>query len=289
MADRVQVTAGGGVVWRIGSADEIEVALVHRPRYDDWSLPKGKREPGETILAAAVREVHEEIGSTVAVSRRLGDVRYRIGDTRKTVSYWVMRHLAGEFVANREVDELVWLPVAAARGQCSYELDRGVLDEFASAPPPEAVLVVVRHARAGKRTEWAGADQLRPLDPVGVRQAARLVALVGRFGPTRVVSADPTRCVQTIEPTAAALGLPVEVDATFGDEQLRAGHTAKALLELAEPGTVTVVCSQGSAIPTMIEDSVPAVASSTTRKAAVWVLGVTGGLVESADYYTDAI
>jgi 8-oxo-dGTP pyrophosphatase MutT (NUDIX family)/phosphohistidine phosphatase SixA len=270
--------------------DGPELALVHRPRYDDWTLPKGKCEPGESALEAAVREVREELGCTVVVSRRLGEVRYRVGTARKTVSYWVMGYRDGEQVPREgdEVDDVLWLSPSRARRQLTYELDRAVLARFVAVPLPDAVIVLVRHAKAGKSSEWRGDDLLRPLDTSGERQAARLTPLLRRFGPTRIVTADPKRCVQTITPAAAALGLAVEVDPRFGDEHFRARRTSAALLELAVPGSVTAVCSQGTTIPTMISELVPSERSTATRKAAVWVLSIADGSVVSADYYDDA-
>src|SRR5512139_3562201 len=120
MAGAFTVAAAGGVVWR-GNHKSVEVALVHRPRYDDWTLPKGKLADGETELAAAVREVGEEIGSTVAVSRRIGRIRYDVEGVRKTVTYWVMRDLGGEFRPGAEVDAVEWLTPGKARKRLSYE------------------------------------------------------------------------------------------------------------------------------------------------------------------------
>ena len=105
------ITAAGGVVWRIRDGAP-EVQIIHRPRYDDWTLPKGKLLPGEPDLAAAVREVGEEIGATVAVQRRIGTIKYLVGDARKKVTYWSMRYRGGEFEPNDEVDN-----VAVATGR----------------------------------------------------------------------------------------------------------------------------------------------------------------------------
>jgi 8-oxo-dGTP diphosphatase len=127
--DQGFVRAAGGVVIRAGDAGEPEVLLVHRPRYDDWSLPKGKCEPGESYEDCARREVEEETGFAVELDRALPDVRYRDQKDRpKLVRYWVMRPASTtEFVANDEVDEIVWLPVEEARLKLSYDHDRGLL------------------------------------------------------------------------------------------------------------------------------------------------------------------
>lgn len=280
------IQAAGGVVWR-RHGDTVLVAVVHRARYDDWSLPKGKLDGAESALAAAVREVREETGAHVAVSRRIGTVRYATATGPKRVTYWAMRYQDGEFAATDEVDGLDWLDVPAARTRLGYSTDRTVLDDFAALPAPDAVIVLVRHARAGKRSEWHRDDRLRPLDPVGRAQAQQLARLLRCFAPDRVYAADRTRCVQTVEPLAAALGLPVRVEPAFSDESYTAAPatTVTAVLALGKPGTVSVVCGQGIGIPEVLERIGPGLRSSETRKGAWWVLTLVDGEVVSADHY----
>jgi 8-oxo-dGTP diphosphatase len=269
---------------------KIEVALVHRPRYDDWTLPKGKLAAGETELAAAVREVEEELGSQVAVSRRITTITYPIDSARKRVTYWVMKHTAGEFEPNDEVDDVQWLRPKHARGALSYDVDREVLIDFMAVPVPESVIVLVRHARAGKRSEWHGPDAKRPLDESGREQARRLVEFLSAFAPTRVVSANLARCTETVQPLADSLGLTVAVDPAFSDEEYTATPTATetSLWSLAKPGKVTVVCSQGVTVPGLIDRVVRGTRPSDTRKGDAWVLSIVDGTVVSADYYDDA-
>ena len=283
------VAAAGGVVWRDGTGD-VEVALVHRPRYDDWSLPKGKLEHREPELSAAVREVGEELGATVAVSRRLGRVRYHHDGLKKTVVYWAMRHLDGAFVPGAEVDAVEWLSPAQAGKRLTYGVDRPVLADFAALPVPDSVIVLVRHAKAGKRSDWPGEDRLRPLDAAGVHQATDLVGLLRCFAPQQVISADVTRCVQTVEPLARSLGVDVRLDPAFADDSYVETPTATqtALLSLAKPGTVTVVCSQGTTIPGLIDDLGPGTDASDTRKGSAWALSLVDGDIIAADYYGDA-
>jgi 8-oxo-dGTP diphosphatase len=283
------VRAAGGVVWRVHKG-RVEIALVHRPRYDDWALPKGKLEPGETELAAGVREVREELGSEVAVSRRIGRSSYRIDGATKQVTFWVMRHLDGEFRATNEIDDVQWLPAKQARKAMSYEIEREVVRDFSLVPLPESVIVLLRHARAGKRSEWRGDDTLRPLDPLGVEQAMRLTEFLRRFAPDRIVSADRVRCVQTVQPLADVLGLDVLLDPVFSDEGYARspGRAETALLALAKPGRVTVICSQGDAIPGLVDRLTRGTRSTDTRKGAAWVLSTVDGTVVSADYYEDA-
>ena len=281
------IAAAGGVVWR-GPQSAVELAVVHRPRYDDWSLPKGKLADGESELQAAVREVGEELGSTVAVSRRVGRVRYVVDSAPKTVTFWAMRHTGGSFTPNDEIDDVEWLTPAKARKRLSYEGERGIVADFAELPVPDSVVILVRHARAGKRREWAGDDDLRPLDEIGCAQAQHLAATLSCFAPDQVISAVPLRCVQTVEPLAKMLRIKLVVDPTFGDESyLRTRsltHTALLAL-LSRPGRTSVVCSQGVTIPSLIDRLGPGVRHSDTRKGAAWVLSAVDGDVIAADYY----
>jgi 8-oxo-dGTP pyrophosphatase MutT (NUDIX family)/phosphohistidine phosphatase SixA len=291
LADRrlAAIRAAGGVVWR-GRRGGVDVALVHRPRYDDWSLPKGKLDAGESELAAAVREVGEEIGSRVAVSRRITTIAYDVAGTRKSVAYWVMHHLDGRFEPNHEVDAVEWMSPTAARARMTYDIERRVVDDFAAVPLPESVIVLVRHAKAGKRSEWRGADNLRPLEATGHAQAHRLIGFLTPFAPDQVITASPLRCVDTVAPVADALGLALVVDPVFDDEAYSAapGPTETALLALAKPGRVTVVCSQGHTIPNLVDRLARGIHPSDTRKAAAWVLSVVDGTIVTADYYEDA-
>ena len=260
---------------------------MHRPRYDDWSLPKGKLEVGETPLTAAVREVREELGAEITASRRVGTIRYSIGDAPKRVTYWAMQYRGGDFQPNTEVSDVAWLPIGKAVARLTYDVDRAVLTDFASMPEPDAVVVLVRHAKAGKRSEWTGPDDLRPLDVNGQRQARRLRHLLAVFGPDRICSGVPVRCVQTVEPLAAGLGIGIEIDSAFSDEtyERSPATTQTALLSLAKPGTCTVVASQGLTIPELVEQLGPGITRGETKKGAFWVLSFVDGEVVAADGY----
>jgi 8-oxo-(d)GTP phosphatase len=122
------VRAAGCVVWRPCPDGEIEVLVVHRPRYDDWSLPKGKVDPGESDLACAQREVHEETGTTGEIGRELAPTRYLDHQGRpKVVRYWALRATGGRFEPNDEVDQVRWLGIDDAAGLMSYDHDRHVV------------------------------------------------------------------------------------------------------------------------------------------------------------------
>jgi 8-oxo-dGTP diphosphatase len=123
------VEAAGGVVWRRSPAGELEVLLVHRPRYDDWTVPKGKLGAGEDHAAAALREVEEETGLRCALGEELPSTSYIDRKGRpKRVRYWAMTPAGGDFTPTEEVDDIRWLPVDRAASTLTYPRDRAVLD-----------------------------------------------------------------------------------------------------------------------------------------------------------------
>jgi phosphohistidine phosphatase SixA/predicted NUDIX family NTP pyrophosphohydrolase len=280
-------TAAGGVVWRQDGPDLL-VALVHRPRYDDWTLPKGKSHTDEQLLLAAVREVGEETGAQVEVGRRLRPVQYPIGSgTTKRVAHWSMRYVAGEHQPSDEVDQMCWLTVAEASQRLTYPIDRGVLADFATVPVTGQPLLLVRHAKAGKRSAYSGDDQLRPLDKIGRRHAREAAGVFAAFGPRRVLAADRLRCQQTVAPLAALLDTEVTTASEFADEAyLKNPKRARtSLYDLAELDGPSVICSQGTAIPGMLADLHAPGAPYPTRKGSLWVVVLDGRRVLSADYY----
>lgn len=255
-----RIRAAGTVLWHQQPDGTIEVALVHRPRYDDWSLPKGKLDAGETSAAAAVREVSEETGFSAVLGRYIGQVSYPVPDKRgkrqlpKTVDYFSARAVHGRFEQNDEVDELRWVSPEEARGLLSYEHDARIVDSFAALPAASHTMLLVRHAKAGKRQEWTGDDDLRPLSAAGGEQAAALRVLLPLFGPDRVFSAPRLRCVQTVQGVAEDLGVDVRMEPLLAEEDYWADpqRGLARLLEIAsEPGT-PVLSSQGGVIPDVV-------------------------------------
>lgn len=280
------VLAAGGVVYRWRPEGDAEILLVHRPRYDDWSLPKGKLDPGEHRLTAAVREVHEEAGVRGVPQARLRTVNYLTADpgVEKEVEYWSMRCLADDgHQPDQEVDLLQWMPVPAARDHLTYAHDRGVLASFVALPPVTGVVVLIRHAHAGRRGAWSGPDDERPLDENGARDAENAAGLLALFAPERVISAPAVRCRDTVTPTAERLGLRLEVDGRFaedGDPE----EALHALQELAQAAPSTVVCSQGGLIRPLLARIRPG-GEQQTPKGTAWVLTFTEtGEIASADH-----
>ena len=131
------VRAAGGVVWRHGNEGTVEVLLVHRPRYDDWTFPKGKLDPGESWEQAALREVLEETGVVAHLGPELASTAYRDRhDRRKSVRYWSMTVAdSSPFQANDEVSDVRWVPVEEAAGSLTYDRDLSVLRSFTTASP----------------------------------------------------------------------------------------------------------------------------------------------------------
>ena len=285
------VPAAGAVLYRT-DGDSRLCAVVHRPRYDDWSLPKGKVDAGESLPVAAVREIAEETGFTAVLQSRIGTTGYPLKEnTRKEVTYWSAMAGEGTFEPNSEVDEIRWLPVEQAKDLVSYPLDRKILARFCAAPPAGKTLLVVRHAKAGSRSQWSGNDDLRPLDQSGRAQAEMLVPMLRAFGVTRLYSAPRVRCEQTLAPLADELGVGIAVEPALSDEAYLADPaSAVARLAAIAPGDgVAVVSSQGTAIPGMIRDLAGPtdidVGDASTKKAGVWALGFDWAGPTYADYY----
>ncbi len=291
MTDPPDVLAAGAVLWRPGP-DGVEVAVVHRPRYDDWTLPKGKLEPGEHLARCAVREIQEETGQVAVLGRYLTDLDYvQSSGLRKRVRYWSAASGAGRFTPNREVDDVRWLPADAARSLLSYPRDLTPLDRFGDGPPATTTLVLVRHGSAGNRSTWLGDDDLRPLDDVGRRQALAIADVLHCYGVERVISADVARCVETVRPMADSLGAAVDYDPVLAEHAYPA-HVDDAIAhirEIAAASRHAVLCSQGSVIPDLVArlgtlDKVAVPHTIPSRKGSAWVLSFDGSTCVDASY-----
>lgn len=293
--EREAVLAAGAVLWRgsetsSGTAGEVEVAVVHRPRYDDWSLPKGKLDPGETEQVAAVREVEEETGYAAELGRRIAAVSYPVEEGTKKVHYWTARAIGGEFVPNAEVDQLVWLPVAAAMKRLQYPHDRKVLRRFTKYPADTRSVLIVRHGLAGSRARYKGDDRDRPLDKRGRAQAESLVGLLLAFGATDLYAGPLARCHQTLGPLAEELGVTIRdepelTEEAYGDDPWPGRRRVTAI---ATTGETPVICTQGKVIPDLIawwceRDGVRP-DKSRNRKGSTWVLSLSGDTLVSADH-----
>lgn len=265
-----------------------EYLLVHRPRYDDWSLPKGKLNQEESFLQAALREVEEETGHGVVVGAALGTVGYvtpRGSD--KVVRWWAMEAGRGEFRPNAEVDEIEWLPTDEAAKALSYRNDRAVLRRAADLAKDSTSgrVFLIRHVLAGDKKRWNGDDRDRHIDKRGFQQAIALRADLCLQPMTRILCSDYQRCIETVAPIAAALGLPVEPDS-----RLRVGTTPEAVRELVGElrGESAAVCTHGEVIGPLLggldAQGVNLEGPPEWPEGSVWVLETRQGRVRSGHY-----
>jgi len=298
------IRAAGAVAWRPGP-DGDEVLLVHRTKYDDWSLPKGKQEPDEPIPLTATREVLEETGATIALGRRLTPVRYRVNGNPKQTDFWAAQVTAMDDAAvpNGEVDKIAWLPVADALRRVSYKQDVAVLTDFAAGAADTTPFILLRHARALPRSDWAGDDTGRPLDKAGAADAALLADLLACFAPgaglapqPAVVSSPAVRCLDTVRPYADRAGTPVRTE-----ESLRAlSRTASAnpaplISALIASRDPAIVCAHRENLPFLLDAAlavsdgslVPASARGPLPKGGFLVLHLSGETLAAVDRYDD--
>ena len=263
------VEAAGAVVWR--ERDErLEVALVHRPRYRDWSWPKGKLDPDESPPAAAVREVAEEIGEPVVLGVPLPGLHYRTVDGRlKHVHYWAAQ-VAPEGSAAlaarapvvpaglEEIDEVVWVGAATAAEMLTRRTDHGPLatlqELWRRKRLDTRTLVIARHGRARQRKAWPGEEEVRPLTGQGRWQAERLVPILAAYGVQDVVSSPWERCADTVLPYAQRLGVGLRtqdaltVKAHEGDPAAAAEVVAAYLTSPRD----TVICTHRPVLATVM-------------------------------------
>jgi 8-oxo-dGTP pyrophosphatase MutT (NUDIX family)/phosphohistidine phosphatase SixA len=270
-----QIRAAGAVAWRPGPDGGPEVLLVHRKKYDDWSLPKGKQEPGEPLALTAAREVFEEGGARLILGRRLAPVRYEVNGRPKRVWYWAAKTAGtdGGLVPNTEVDQVAWLPFPQAVRRASYGHDVGVLEDFASRPAGTVPLILLRHASAMPKSTWNADDDERPLADSGRAEAGTLAMLLACFAPgARVVSSAAARCLETVRPYAELTGAEVRAAPALHVQSSRTDQADSAVLisGAVAAGEPAVFCTHRENMPSL-------------QAAAVAALGVPDGLRSPGD------
>ncbi|MGV1005953.1 MAG: NUDIX hydrolase [Candidatus Nanopelagicales bacterium] len=245
-----------GVVLTRGIGKELEIAVIHRRRQRDWSLPKGKFEPGEHVLEVAVRECVEETGLIPILETPLPTQRYRVDGWPKTVEYWRASVRGGEFAANKEVDRLRWLNPREAVKLLTYPRD-GDLVTAAAKYPPTIPFILLRHALAEKRVDWARRtgngrdDPARGLLERGTWQSRRLVHLLSAYGIRGLHSSDAERCMATLRPSAAAQGVGTRRERAVSEEVFLANPAPgrERTVELFTRPEPIVLCSHRPVLP----------------------------------------
>jgi 8-oxo-dGTP diphosphatase len=258
----VAVTAAGAIPWRLNSVnkDQLEVLLIHRPRYDDWSWPKGKIDPGETIPECAVREVWEEIGLVAPLGIPLPPIHYHVPAGLKVVHYWAVDVNGAALVPDgKEVDSIMWCSPEKAARLLSNPSDVEPLEHLASAHARGELktwpLLVVRHAKAKPRSSWSKAEGDRPLAATGMRQAQAVGRLLQAWKPARIVSSPWLRCVATIAPYAKAADAKVKLNEALTEHRHgRSPHkTAAAVEALFDKQRAVALCTHRPALPTVLK------------------------------------
>jgi 8-oxo-(d)GTP phosphatase len=292
------IHAAGAVLWRpaSGPPDGADVLLVHRPKYDDWSLPKGKRERGEHVLLTAVREVAEETSVRPVLGPRLPTIRYLVRGRSKQVDYWSATAGGAEAAPSHEIDAVAWHPLTHVVEALSYSRDAGVI---ASLEPRATVpLILVRHASAGDKKDWPGKDLMRPLDAEGTADALLLAGLLACFAPrARVLSSPAVRCVDSMRPYAQAFDGSVETEAALtvsrssADRANRADSLQPLFRDLVAARQPAVLCLHRENLPAALAAACsalggrPAKPNPSLAKGAFLVLHVAAGRLAAVECY----
>jgi phosphohistidine phosphatase SixA/predicted NUDIX family NTP pyrophosphohydrolase len=250
------IRAAGALLWRENAKREIEIALIHRPKYDDWTLPKGKIEEGESALLCAYRELAEETGIKGIFTRQLGSAEYEEGGQKKRVIFWAAKASSSkeEFTPNAEVDKLIWYSGQAAMKSATHTSDAKIIETFLEQEAHTDTLIILRHTKAIERGDWDEKDSERTLNEKGFNQAQYLIDHLKPFAVEEIYTSDYVRCVQTVTPMAQARGLGVTQvpslnEETFEHDPMRSISFANALKQDEKN---ILICSHNPVIPTML-------------------------------------
>jgi 8-oxo-dGTP pyrophosphatase MutT (NUDIX family) len=254
------ILAGGAVVTREHPTRGTEVVIVHRKRYDDWTLPKGKTDAGESIPASAVREVWEETGVRIRLGLPLDRICYEAGKAGpKQVDYWGGVVLeAHRRAPDAEVDVVSWLPVRAALSRLTFAHDHFLVQQYIEHPPTTP-LIILRHAKAMDRKDWSKKDAARPINSRGRRQAELLVPMLAAYGVTGLVSSSSSRCVATMVPYARRRELAIQRHDKLSEEDGTddPGGVAKLIRKVRDDALTarqpTALCVHRPVLPHVLE------------------------------------
>ncbi len=273
--------AAGGLVLRLTPKGRIKVLVVHRPSYDDWGLPKGKLDPGESDEEAAVREVLEETGYRCRIVAPLDQTEHETKRGPKTVAWFAMRPLPNSpgFVPNEEIDEIRWLSPGQAAATVDYENDKRLIKTANLEKLARTGFVwVVRHGIAVDKATWDRDDDGRPLSVKGTKQAAGLAHLLADQGVDLVAASPAKRCRATVSPVAKKVGTPVVRDRRLSRNASRAD--VASLLDWVT-GHQAVLSTHGETIPLILAEAARRGAKvnprADTAKGSAWQFEVTNG------------
>ena len=252
-----KIQAAGAVLWREADEDVIEIALVHRPKYMDWSLPKGKLNRGESHIAAAYREVLEETGYKSKFGPFLGTINYKTDEVAKEVRYWSAKayKLPETDPSADEVDELRWISSVEAKNLLTNESDKEIVDKFLEIGAQTQTLILLRHAKALSRDEWQKDDEDRPLDQTGQIQAKNLPQYLLAYNLDQICSSDAMRCAETVLPLSQAIGRSITYVSDLSEYAFYKDKSAgyEYVKELIESEGAHLVCSHNPILPKMAE------------------------------------
>ncbi len=250
------IQAAGAVLWRRLSDDLVQVALIHRPRYGDWSFPKGKVEADESEVACAHREVLEETGFESIFGPELCKVEYPVGEFAKTVRYWSAEAVGESNGAHdvTEVDQIIWVTVEDAYNKLSREGDKEVLKNFEKFGTDTTPLILLRHGKAIAREEWEGDDGDRPLAQLGQQQAKRMLATYLPYGINEIHTSDAVRCYETVVPMARSLKLDTIYWSELSEYAFEKDKKAsvRVVQEIIESEARAIVCGHNPVLPGMV-------------------------------------
>jgi phosphohistidine phosphatase SixA/8-oxo-dGTP pyrophosphatase MutT (NUDIX family) len=251
------IRAAGAVLWRRLSDELIQIALIHRPRYNDWSFPKGKAEEGELDIACAYREVLEETGYETIFGPELGEIRYEVDGATKKVKYWSAQAIGNpsNIMDSNEVDQLIWVTLDDAKNKLSMDSDKEILKNFESFGSDSFPLILLRHAKAVAREEWDSDDGDRPLAHTGQIQAKRFLPGFLPFAISEIYTSDAVRCYESIEPIARSLTINPIFSPTLSEYEFHKDKKAWSALikEILENDSTALVCSHNPVIPEIVK------------------------------------
>lgn len=257
------VYAAGALVWRM-DGKKPRVMVIYRERHNDYSFPKGKVDPGETLPQTAVREIEEETGLRVTLGAPIGVAEYELPSGRpKEVHYWVAEIDDAQFeqysfVPNDEVGEVQWLSLSKAAKLLTYSRDRDLLavleERITNGTARTTPVIALRHAQAAPAIGWPGNDESRPLTSRGQAQAMQIVSILRAYQPTRVLTSTAVRCLATVGPLTHELELEPEITASISQNlSLGWSDVAQTVNDVLDAGQATVLCSHSPMVPSILD------------------------------------